>query len=581
MRHYIITLVILLCQVPTWADTNYKESAEYKSLRHSMTLAFNNGDSATFFPALAKLQDYLLKQDDLHAYYTQRCNEIIFLMNRQRIFEAYKLAHKLAQELREKRLDKEMYMAYNMLGHLNRYCGNKETAKENFRQVIKMMEQAGYYESMPPIYMNIVNVAIDDDPEEARQMLDKALEIAQKFAPDRVFDIETRKWLVYFNSGDMEHFQEGYKKYREGVAQGKSSVHGRSMEIYHEVMLGHIDQAVTMAKKELGDDAYDVLTMIYERAGRWKEAYETLKKQTQATDSTNNVILSNTLQGYRDALTEYEGERQTTKALTLTMGVVIVLLSLLIAAMVYITWSRRRHLRQLRKAYDHALESDKLKAAFLQNMSHEVRTPLNIIAGFAQVLANPELSPDAEKRKEMAYLIQKNNYLITSLIDEMLELALNESTGEVKLQDRVAVNQTLEKIIHEKSTFLGDDTKMVVSSSLPPDFTITTQRDMLHRALVALVDNAIKYTTKGTITLAASTNDRQLILSVTDTGCGIPPAEAERIFERFVKLDNFKEGIGLGLTLCRSLVTRLGGTIRLDTTYTTGARFVITLMIEN
>jgi len=546
-----------------------------------MTLAFNNGDSATFFPALAKLQDYLLKQDDLHAYYTQRCNEIIFLMNRQRIFEAYKLAHKLAQELREKRLDKEMYMAYNMLGHLNRYCGNKETAKENFRQVIKMMEQAGYYESMPPIYMNIVNVAIDDDPEEARQMLDKALEIAQKFAPDRVFDIETRKWLVYFNSGDMEHFQEGYKKYREGVAQGKSSVHGRSMEIYHEVMLGHIDQAVTMAKKELGDDAYDVLTMIYERAGRWKEAYETLKKQTQATDSTNNVILSNTLQGYRDALTEYEGERQTTKALTLTMGVVIVLLSLLIAAMVYITWSRRRHLRQLRKAYDHALESDKLKAAFLQNMSHEVRTPLNIIAGFAQVLANPELSPDAEKRKEMAYLIQKNNYLITSLIDEMLELALNESTGEVKLQDRVAVNQTLEKIIHEKSTFLGDDTKMVVSSSLPPDFTITTQRDMLHRALVALVDNAIKYTTKGTITLAASTNDRQLILSVTDTGCGIPPAEAERIFERFVKLDNFKEGIGLGLTLCRSLVTRLGGTIRLDTTYTTGARFVITLMIEN
>ena len=581
MRHYIITLVILLCQVPTWADTNYKESAEYKSLRHSMTLAFNNGDSATFFPALAKLQDYLLKQDDLHAYYTQRCNEIIFLMNRQRIFEAYKLAHKLAQELREKKLDKEMYMAYNMLGHLNRYCGNKETAKENFRQVIKMMEQAGYYESMPPIYMNIVNVAIDDDPEEARQMLDKALEIAQKFAPDRVFDIETRKWLVYFNSGDMEHFQEGYKKYREGVAQGKSSVHGRSMEIYHEVMLGHIDQAVAMAKKELGDDAYDVLTMIYERAGRWKEAYETLKKQTQATDSTNNVILSNTLQGYRDALTEYEGERQTTKALTLTMGVVIVLLSLLIAAMVYITWSRRRHLRQLRKAYDHALESDKLKAAFLQNMSHEVRTPLNIIAGFAQVLANPELSPDAEKRKEMAYLIQKNNYLITSLIDEMLELALNESTGEVKLQDRVAVNQTLEKIIHEKSTFLGDDTKMVVSSSLPPDFTITTQRDMLHRALVALVDNAIKYTTKGTITLAASTNDRQLILSVTDTGCGIPPAEAERIFERFVKLDNFKEGIGLGLTLCRSLVTRLGGTIRLDTTYTTGARFVITLMIEN
>ena len=76
---------------------------------------------------------------------------------------------------------------------------------------------------------------------------------------------------------------------------------------------------------------------------------------------------------------------------------------------------------------------------------------------------------------------------------------------------------------------------------------------------------------------AATTDSGHLILSVTDTGSGIPAAEAERIFERFVKLDNFKEGIGLGLTLCRSLVTRLGGTIRLDTSYQKGARFVIEL----
>ncbi len=568
---------MLLGLAPAWG-ANYKQSLEYKALRDSMTRAFNDGDSARFFPALTNLQNYLLRQGDLHAYYTQRCNEIIFLMNRQRIFEAYKLAHTLAQELREKKLDKEMYMAYNMLGHLNRYCGNKETAKDIFRQVIRMMEEAGYYESMPPIYMNIVNVSIDDDPEEARQMLDKALTIAEKYAPDRVFDIETRKWLSYFNAGDMEHFVEGYKKYREGVAQGKSSVHGRSMEIYYEAYQGNTDKAVEMARQELGEDGHETLVMIYERAQRWQEAFEALKNETQARDSTNNVILSNTLQGYRDALTEYEAERNTAKVLTITMGVIIVLLLLLMMAMAYITWSRRRHLKELKTAYERALEADKMKAAFLQNMSHEVRTPLNIIAGFAQVLANPDLSPDAEKRKEMAHLIQKNNYLITSLIDEMLELAFNESTGVVAQEDTVVVNNLLEKMVQEKRQFITDDVSMVVKSLLPPDFTVVTNRDMLRRALVTLVDNAIKYTQRGSITLEAATTDSgHLILSVTDTGSGIPAAEAERIFERFVKLDNFKEGIGLGLTLCRSLVTRLGGTIRLDTSYQKGARFVIEL----
>lgn len=577
MKQYIIVILLFFCLVPAPA-ASYKQTPEYQVLRDSMTRAFNDGDSARFFPALTNLQDYLLRQGDLHAYYTQRCNEIIFLMNRQRIFEAYKLAQSLARELREKKLDKEMYMAYNMLGHLNRYCGNKETAKDIFRQVIRMMEEAGYYESMPPIYMNIVNVSIDDDPEEARQMLDKALTIAEKYAPDRVFDIETRKWLSYFNAGDMEHFVEGYKKYREGVAQGKSSVHGRSMEIYYEAYQGNTDKAVEMARKELGEDGYETLVMIYERAQRWQEAFEALKNETQARDSTNNVILSNTLQGYRDALTEYEAERNTAKVLTITMGVIIVLLLLLMMAMAYITWSRRRHLKELKTAYERALEADKMKAAFLQNMSHEVRTPLNIIAGFAQVLANPDLSPDAEKRKEMAHLIQKNNYLITSLIDEMLELAFNESTGVVAQEDTVVVNNLLEKMAQEKRQFITDDVSMVVKSLLPPDFTVVTNRDMLRRALVTLVDNAIKYTQQGTIILEAATTDSgHLRIAVTDTGSGIPAAEAERIFERFVKLDNFKEGIGLGLTLCRSLMTRLGGTIRLDTSYQKGARFVIEL----
>ena len=305
--------------------------------------AFNSGDSARFFPALKNLEDYLLAQGDLHAYYTQRCNEIVFQMNRQRIFEAYKLARELTKELSEKKLDKEMYMAYNMLGHLNRYCGNRETAKENFRKVIKMMEKAGYYESMPPIYMNLVNVALDDDPKEADELLDKAKEIAEKYSPERVFDIESRKTLSLFNRGDIPQFVEGYKKYQEGIAQGKSSVHGRSMEVCYEASLGHTDKAVAMAYETLGEEADEIVTLIYERAGRWQEAYASLKKEALANDSINNVILINSMQGFRDELRVYDIERETTHQRAVTLIVTIVLLLLLIVALCYISFSRQRY----------------------------------------------------------------------------------------------------------------------------------------------------------------------------------------------------------------------------------------------
>ena len=581
MKFIILTLAILFGTSSVRADDSYNTSKEYLTLRDSMRNAFNSGDSARFFPALKNLQDYLLKQDDLHAYYTQRCNEIVFLMNRQRIFEAYKRAQALTKELREKKLDKEMYMAYNMLGHLNRYCGNRETAKENFRQVIRLMEEAGYYESMPPIYMNLVNVSLSDDPDEAQRMLEKAKEIAEKYSPDRVFDIETRQTLSYFNRGNIPAFLEGYKKYREGVAEGKTSVHGRSVDIYYESLQGNVDKAVKMAYDALGDEAHETATIIYEQAGRWKEAYESLKKQTTANDSVNNVILSNSMQEFRDEMTVYDMERQVAKARIITLGIIIILLLMLIMAFIYITFSRRRHMRQLKRAYEHALESDKLKAAFIRNMSHEVRTPLNVIAGFAQVLADPDLSPDAAKRKEMARIIENNNYLITSQIDEMIELALNESAGDVTKDDHVGVNDILQQLAKEKGKFVNDNVTINVCSSIDDGFFITTNRGMLRRALVPLIDNAMKYTTKGTITLGASVTDDELKLTVEDTGCGIPEAEAEHIFERFVKLDTFKEGIGLGLPLCRVIVARLGGTISLDTSYTEGARFVMKLKIDN
>jgi signal transduction histidine kinase len=426
--------------------------------------------------------------------------------------------------------------------------------------------------------MNLVNVELDDDPEEAMELLEQARMIAEEHSPERVFDIETRKSLVYYNSGDREKFIEGYKAYREGVKNGLSSVHGRTMEVYYEATMGNVDKAVELAKAELGDDGADAIVVVYEKAGRWKEAYDALKRQTEVKDSIGNVVLTNSMQGIRDEVRLYDMERKASRNRILALGAVSALLVALVVVLVYMVGTRRRHLRELRKAYDLALESDHMKTAFISNISHEVRTPLNIISGFAQVLSDPDMDIDVGERRKLAKEMTKNARLITTLVDEMLGMSLSETS--VEPGDRVAVNcnEILRGIIEYAMEDVQGDVQLRLETSLADDFTIMTHEDMFRRIVASLVDNALKYTTEGKVTMLASSANGKLTITVEDTGIGIPAEEAEHIFERFVKLDAFKVGLGLGLSVCRLMTSRLGGTVVLDTTYPgPGSRFVVTL----
>ena len=580
VRSLLLALTLTVCLQTAAGAGDYRQKPEYIALRDSMHHAFNDGDSVRFFPALKALQDYLLKQGDTHAYYTQRCNEIIFEMNRRKIFEAYMLGRVLSMELTEKKLDKEMYMAYNMLGHINNICGNKKAAKRNFYTVIDLMEKGGYFESMPPIYMNLVNVEMDENPKEAFELLDKAKEIAEMYSPERVFDIETRRAVSYYNSGDMAKFLEGYKVYKEGVNEGKSSVHGRTMEIYYLASQGEYDKAIEMAKEELGDDSDDIITTIYEKAGRWEEAYKSLRQAYTANDSVNNVALANSMMGIRDQLAINDLENKSTRNRFIALSIVILLLGLLVAALLYIMFSRRRHMRQLSKAYQKALEADKIKTSFIQNVSHEVRTPLNIISGFSQVIANPELTESDEERQHMAEMMQQSASQITDLIDEIIGLSFIETSTMAVRDDIIKVNEQLETIVANYQESVPPTVTLKVESELEADYNFATNKGMLTRIVSALIDNAIKYTDKGSIVVRASAFARALTIAVEDTGCGIPAKEAENIFGRFVKLDSFKQGIGLGLPLSRKLAEQLGGTVTLDTSYSPGARFVVTLPIQ-
>lgn len=218
-------------------------------------------------------------------------------------------------------------------------------------------------------------------------------------------------------------------------------------------------------------------------------------------------------------------------------------------------------------------EADKLKSAFLANMSHEIRTPLNAIVGFSDIIA--EVS-DEQERQSYLDIIHKNNDLLLQLIDDILDF----SKIEAGTMDYHLTEVDIKNICNE--IILADSIKMPEGVSLlfdpeTPSVIITTDERRIMQVLSNFMNNAIKFTPKGNITLSYHVEKDQLRVCVSDTGIGISAENQWKIFERFIKVDSFQQGTGLGLTICKTIIEELGGTIGVDSTEGIGSTFWFTL----
>lgn len=237
-------------------------------------------------------------------------------------------------------------------------------------------------------------------------------------------------------------------------------------------------------------------------------------------------------------------------------------------------WARNK---ELKLALDKAQESDRLKTAFIRNISHEVRTPLNAINGFSQLLCSSDFELSQEERQDMKDRISKNAETLTDIFSEVLEMSEGESLHS---RSDVDVNTLCREVIKEQKKVNEKGLDIRYASSLPDDFKVHTNGPNVRLILRHLLDNAVKFTEKGGVTLKCEVIGQQLVMSVADTGIGIGPDNRERIFDNFVKLDDYADGVGLGLSLSRRLARLLGGDVTYDYGYTGGARFLFTLPIK-
>lgn len=223
---------------------------------------------------------------------------------------------------------------------------------------------------------------------------------------------------------------------------------------------------------------------------------------------------------------------------------------------------------ELRKAKEVAEQSNWLKTMFIQNMSHEIRTPLNSIVGFSGVLV--DMLDEKEDIGQYVALIESNSKLLLKLVGDILDISILDSEVEIK-HNAVDVNACCQASIDAAGASFDPGVRLIFEPACD-ELIINSNYSYIVQVLDNLLGNASKFTHEGSVTLAyeVKKEENQLIFTVTDTGIGIPVEEQERVFERFVKLDNFSQGAGLGLSICRIVAERLGGYLRIDKGYTQG-----------
>ncbi|MBP3510866.1 MAG: HAMP domain-containing histidine kinase [Prevotella sp.] len=283
---------------------------------------------------------------------------------------------------------------------------------------------------------------------------------------------------------------------------------------------------------------------------------------------------------------QIESEKNNTKVRIMFFSLLLVVMSIVILYLLNRRRLRERTLKLLQvkndaliTARNEAEAANRMKTKFIQNISHEIRTPLNSIVGFSQLLLDPEMKLSDEEKTEFGNIINNNTELLMTLINDILKISDLESSKYKLTFAKEKVNDILAMSINTVEHRKPKGVKLYFTSEVPDSHVFVTDRKRLEQLLINLLTNAEKFTAQGEIRLhcSVSENPGMMTFTVTDTGTGIPPEEAEAVFDRFKKLDDFKQGTGLGLNICRVIAEKLGGQVYLDTTYTDGARFVVVL----
>ncbi|WP_418982151.1 ATP-binding protein [Alistipes sp.] len=492
--------------------------------------------------------------------------------------------------------------AYKQMGHIYRTQASYDLAVENYRKGIEFIEEnhlkdvdlSYYYLQMGETY------AFCGRYTQALEALDKGETCLLQ--PYHIWRIKLAQANVYAQHKEFSKARRLLDEIREKGSRYITEEKIGEIELLLFVGTGAYQQALALVNRRLEsyrgeqqeNDHKDnrlhyyytplliTRSSIYQRMGNYRAACDDLSQYAelwrQKIEGENREMLNEfaTLLDVERLDRETAEARQEAQAERLRRNNVLItaLAAILALAGAFIALQLRtnRHLARAKRA---AEEADRMKGIFIRHITHEINTPLNAIVGFAE-LAAATPPPGEEERGAYLDIIRENSGFLQKLVDDVLYISDIESTLTPPARSEVDIDACCRDCLETAALQTQDPARLRYEPGTVP-CRVSTSRQYVTKVLNELLRNALHHTS-GPVTLSyASDAGGGVRFTVTDAGSGIPAAETERIFERFVKLDPFSQGMGLGLNVCRLIARTLGGDVVLDPASTAGARFVFTI----
>lgn len=598
---YIIGMAALMVTSQTVAQTVHcKDSVKHQKLRAEMWGSCQQENPNVVYAASWAYQAHAMEDKDNEAYYDSWTCGIMYNLDRMNIHDAYHIVNTMKEDLVRRKWEAkdEQFLAPKMLGHVYNACGNIPGAVEELEKAIELIKGTRYEkDGLSFLYLAMAHIHLNSDLTETLKWIDIDLKELERHKDQKEYwrckaDALAMKAIVKFKQKDYRGFYENYNLSEEVDRQNPNQI-GDLFLPYARIYKTVLDGNPELALKEIGNlpnmkERYLLRCDVYRYIGNDDMAFLTQRELMHKRDSITGVMIAENIQKQEEEMVLLRQGQKAARITNIVLVVAIVMALMLITGLAMTIYGKRRYQEllikkngELKQAYKQVAAADEMKTEFIRSVSHEIRTPLNIINGFTQVLTDdgPEFAP--EERKELADTIGRNTRRITSLVNKMLALA-NEHTKDlmkdVEETDAWDIcKRAIETMPEVDRSKIAVELKDETDSS---DKKLTTNSDSLLQMLGNILENAAKFTEQGYIRLKLKKDKTNFKFTIEDTGCGIPEDKVSTIFERFVKVDEFKEGLGLGLAYCHETVTKLGGALTLDHTSEAGTTFTLSLPIK-
>ena len=616
------------------ADTLFRMGEEKKDTRMqvvalSIKLDYHyfkgiNKDSIVYYTNLVK--EFAVKKDQLKYYYFVWGKRLINYEIKQGQYNAalYE-ADKMMKDAEARNYPDGMAGGYSILSNIYQQKGLIELAVENKKKEIEIsLKYKADLFGLSNSYSLLVSYLITlGNIEEVETYLEKAKACVNSY--EQEFYLCNRYAEYYMAKKDYPKAYEYLQEARQMI-DSHTELYARQVTYYENlrdyyIRTGQYERALQVQQKQItkkntgastrpGDliqEAY-----LHNQIGNYRKASERYIQYIKSKDSITKIQTDITANEYAAMLDiqslntekselqqEIQRKELANKKRVIFFLAIVLALGLIVLYRERLLNSRLRHSQKLLSeknreltaseqelrtsqaellvAKEHAEKASNMKTEFIQNMSHEIRTPLNSIVGFSQIISS--MSMENDDTREYAEIIEQGSNNLLHLVDDVLDIANLDSGTEIDTSHCIEVTTVCRKCIANIKSHLKPGVSLLLQAQ-DEEFYCLSNPLRLTQILQHLLRNAAKFTERGAVTLAWSKNEAHLRFTVTDTGIGIPKDKQEFVFERFAKVDSFVQGTGLGLPIGRTCAERMGGSLTLDSEYTGGCRFVLTIPLQ-